>query len=149
MKLRLGLLAAIFLMTIVFSIDVSAQRNDGKPVHNFGGTWSLTQSNGIIVTLNLKHDGFGDIQGRATAYTRGGNLTGKVTGRSFRTNGASGWQSNVDNFQIEIAWGDHVGVYTGSASWADGVLKGQTYHKDKPSSKRVGWTAERPFARKR
>ncbi len=147
MRIRVDQLATLILMMVAFAISSFAQRNDGKPVHNFGGKWSLQQSNGIIVELDLKHDGFGNIQGRAIAYTRGGNLTGKVTGRSFRTNGASGWQSNVDQFRVEIDWNGHIGVYNASASWADGILKGITHHKGKPSSN-VTWTAG-PFARKR
>lgn len=147
MKVRFTHLAAILFVTVACSMTGYAQQNNGKPVHNFGGKWSLQQSNGIIVELDLKHDGFGDIQGRAIAYTRGGNLYGKVKGRSFRTNGPSGWQSNVDQFQIEIDWNGHIGIYNASCGWADGNLRGITHHKGKPSSK-VTWTAG-PFARKR
>jgi hypothetical protein len=134
-------------LCFAFSMDVAAQRDDGTPAHNFGGTWSLRQSNGFVVTLVLTQNGR-DISGTASYNAgRNGIARGTVSGKAWRTNGSGGWPSNVDNFQIEIAWNGAVGVYRGTASWAEGILNGQTYQKDKPSA-RANWTAG-PFARKR
>jgi len=131
---------------LAFSSGISAQRDDGPPAHNFGGTWSLRQSNGFVVTMKLKQNGR-EITGTATANARNGVSTGVVTGRAWQTKGTSGWQSNVDHFQVEIAWNGPVGVYQASASWAEGRLNGATYQKDKPSA-RANWSAG-PFARRR
>jgi hypothetical protein len=135
------------MLTFVFSSEIAAQRDDGPPAHNFGGTWSLRQSNGFVVTMKLQQNSRGDITGTATANARNGVSRGTVTGRAWRQNGAVGWQSNGDHFQVEITWNGPIGVYKASASWADGLLKGETYQKDKPSA-RAGWTAG-PFARRR
>ena len=97
--------------------------------------------------MKLNQSGRGEITGTATANARNGVSTGTVSGRAWRTNGPSGWQSNVDNFQIEVQWNGPIGVYKASASWAEGILKGETYQKDKPSA-RASWTAG-PFARRR
>ena len=53
----------------------------------------------------------------------------------------------LDRKLSEIAWNGPIGVYKASASWAEGILKGETYQKDKPSA-RANWTAG-PFARRR
>ena len=141
-----GSVFGLLLLTVVFSSEIAAQRDDGPPAHNFGVTWSLRQSNGFTVTMNLKQNSRGDITGTATANARNGVSKGTVTGRAWRQNGAS-WQSNVDHFQVEIAWNGPIGVYKASASWSEGILRGETYQKDKPSAK-AGWTAG-PFARRR
>ena len=138
---------AVLFLPLALSSAVSAQRDDGPPAHNFAGTWSLRQSNGFVVTMNLKQNSRGDITGTATANARNGVSRGTVTGRAWRQNGSAGWQSYVDHFQVEIAWNGPIGVYKASASWADGVLKGETYQKDKPSA-RANWSAG-PFARRR
>lgn len=135
------------LLICAFSGSGAAQRDDGPPAHSFSGTWSLRQSNGFTVTLKLSQTSTGVLTGTATANAKNGVSTGSVTGRAYRTNGSSGWPSNVDNFQIEIQWNGPIGVYNATASWADGVLKGQTFQKDRPSA-RAGWTAG-PFARRR
>lgn len=136
----------LLMLTLVFSSEIAAQRDDGPPAHNFGGTWSLRQSNGFVVTMVLKQNGR-DITGTATANARNGVSRGTVTGRAWQQKGSAGWQSNVDHFQVEIAWNGPIGVYKASASWADGVLKGETHQKDKPSARAI-WTAG-PFARRR
>jgi hypothetical protein len=141
-----GPLFGLLLLTVVFPSEIAAQRDDGPPAHSFSGKWSLRQSNGFTVTLDLKQNSRGDITGTATANARNGVSRGTVTGRAWRQNGAS-WQTNVDHFQIEIAWNGPIGVYKASASWSEGILKGETYQKDKPSA-RAGWTAG-PFARRR
>jgi hypothetical protein len=141
-----GFLFGSLLLTVVFSSEIAAQRDDGTPAHNFGVTWSLRQSNGFTVTMNLKQNSRGEITGTATANARNGVSRGTVTGRAWRQNGAS-WQSTVDHFQVEIAWNGPTGVYKASASWSEGILRGETYQKDKPSA-RAGWTAG-PFARRR
>lgn len=135
------------LLVAAFSATAAAQRDDGTPAHDFAGTWSLRQSNGFTVTLKLSQTSTGVISGTATANAKNGVSTGTVRGRAWRTNGANGWQSNFDQFQIEIQWNGPVGVYNASASWAEGILKGQTYQKDRPSA-RANWTAG-PFARRR
>jgi hypothetical protein len=137
---------AVSLLIFVFSATAAAQRDDGPPAHNFGGTWSLRQSNGFTVTMNIRQNSLGGITGTATANAKNGVSRGTITGRAWRTNGAS-WQNNVDNFQVEIAWNGPVGVYKATASWAEGILRGETYQKDKPSA-RASWTAG-PFARRR
>lgn len=139
-------LTALVLMC-AFGATARAQRDDGTPAHDFSGTWSLRQSNGFTVTLKLQQNASGVLTGTATANAKNGVSTGTVTGRARRTNGTSGWPSNVDNFQIEITWNGPIGVYNASASWSDGVLKGETHQKDKPSAK-ANWTAG-PFARRR
>jgi hypothetical protein len=135
------------LITLGSSSKAAAQRDDGPPAHNFAGTWSLRQSNGFTVTLKLTQNSRGDIAGTATANARNGVSRGTVTGRAWRQNGSSGWPSNVDHFQIEIAWNGPIGVYRGTASWAEGNLNGETYQKDRPSA-RASWSAG-PFARRR
>src|SRR5437016_2134106 len=112
---HVGLISIIGSLSLIFafSANAAAQRDDGPPAHNFGGTWSLRQSNGFTVNLKLQQNSRGDITGTATANARNGVSKGTVTGRAWRTNGAS-WQSNVDQFQVEIAWNGPVGVYKGS-----------------------------------
>lgn len=139
--------SAVFFFMLAAASAATAQRDDGPPAHNFGGTWSLRQSNGFTVGLKLIQNSRGSITGTATLKTRNGVSTGNVSGRAWRTNGPSGWQSHVDNFQIEIAWNGPIGVYHGTASWAEGNLKGSTFQKDRPSA-RATWTAG-PFARRR
>lgn len=141
-----GSVFGLLLLTVVFSSEIAAQRDDGPPVHRFDGTWSLRQSNGFTVTMNLKQTSHGDITGTATANARNGVSRGTVTGRAWRQNGAS-WQSNVDHFQVEIAWNGPIGVYKATALWSEGILRGETYQKDKPSA-RASWTAG-SFARRR
>ena len=139
-------MVAILLIS-TFTRNVSAQRDDGPPAHSFSGTWSLRQSNGYVVTMVLRQDGR-EITGTASYKAgRSGIARGTVTGRAYRTNGANGWRSNFDQFQVEITWNGAIGVYNGSASWAEDILNGQTYQKDEPSAK-AGWSAG-PFARKR
>lgn len=145
-RIRLIAILSVSVFTLLLPSSAEAQRDDGPPAHNFGGTWSLRQSNGFTVTLKLQQNSRGEITGTATANARNGVSTGTVTGRAWRTNGAS-WQSNVDHFQVEIAWNGPVGVYQASASWAEGILRGETYQKDKPSA-RARWNAG-PFARRR
>jgi hypothetical protein len=83
-----GFVFGLLLLTVVFSSEIAAQRDDGPPAHNFGGTWSLRQSNGFTVTMNLKQNSRGDITGTATANARNGVSKGTVTGRAWRQNGA-------------------------------------------------------------
>jgi hypothetical protein len=137
----------VSVFTLLLSPSAEAQRDDGPPAHSFSGTWSLRQSNGFTVTMKLQQNSRGDITGTATANARNGVSRGTVTGRAWQQKGSAGWQSYVDHFQVEIAWNGPIGVYKASASWADGLLKGETYQKDKPSA-RAGWTAG-PFARRR
>jgi hypothetical protein len=118
---------ALTILSLV-SGNVSAQRDDGPPAHNFGGMWSLRQSNGFVVNMKLTQNSRGEITGTATANARNGVSTGTVTGRAWRTNGPS-WQNNVDHFQVEIGWNGPVGVYHASASWSEGLLRGQTHQK--------------------
>lgn len=146
MKTLFTSLVAVLVVTFGYSQSTFAQRDDGPPAHNFSGTWSLRQSNGFTVTMNLKQNGR-EITGTATANARGGVSRGIVTGRAWQQKGSSGWTSNVDHFQVEIAWNGPIGVYKASASWAEGHLKGETYQKDRPSA-RATWTAG-PFARRR
>ena len=143
---RLTMMLGVSLFILILSSPAQAQRDDGPPAHNFSGTWSLRQSNGFTVTMNLKQNGR-EITGTATANARGGVSKGIVTGRAWQQKGSAGWQSYVDHFQVEIAWNGPIGVYKASASWADGHLKGETYQKDRPSA-RASWTAG-PFARRR
>ena len=145
-RISLTAMLGVSVFILLLSSSAKAQRDDGLPAHNFGGTWSLRQSNGFTVTMKLQQNSRGDITGTATANARNGVSTGTVTGRAWRQNGAS-WQSNVDHFQVEIAWNGPVGVYKASASWAEGILRGETYQKDKPSA-RASWSAG-PFARRR
>ena len=145
-RIRLTAMLGVSVFILLLSSSAEAQRDDGPPAHNFGGTWSLRQSNGFTVTMKLQQNNRGDITGTATANARNGVSTGTVTGRAWRQNGAS-WQSTVDHFQVEIAWNGPVGVYKASASWAEGILRGETYQKDKPSA-RASWSAG-PFARRR
>ena len=70
------------LLTLLFSYDITAQRDDGAPTHNFSGTWALRQSNGFIVTMVLKQNGR-EITGTATANARGGVSRGSVTERAI------------------------------------------------------------------
>ena len=138
---------SLLMLTLVFSSEIAAQRDDGPPAFSYSGTWSLQQSNGFVVTMVLTQNGR-EIRGTASYNAgRNGIARGTVTGRAWRTNGSSGWQSNVDQFQVEIAWNGAVGVYKASASWVESYLNGQTYQKDKPSA-RAGWSAG-PFARRR
>ena len=140
-------LLSVLMVALIFAATAIAQRDDGPPVHNFGGTWSLRQSNGYVVTMVIKQNGR-EITGTASYNAgRSGIARGVVTGRAWQQKGANGWQSNVDHFQIEIAWNGPIGVYKGSASWAEGYLRGETYQKDKPSA-RASWSAG-PFARRR
>lgn len=134
-------------LIMVFAPSAAAQQDDGPPAHSFSGTWELRQSKGFVVNLKLSQNSRGVITGTATANARIGVSTGTVTGRAWRTNGTSGWQSNVDHFRVEITWNGPVGVYHATASWAEGKLKGSTFQKDKPSA-RASWTAG-PFARRR
>lgn len=145
-RIRLTGILGISVFILLLSTSARAQRDDGPPAHNFAGTWSLRQSNGFTVTMKLQQNSRGDITGTAKANARNGVLTGTVTGRAWRQNGAS-WQKNVDHFQVEIAWNGPVGVYKASASWAEGILKGETYQKGRPSA-RATWSAG-PFARRR
>ncbi len=146
MKVRSISFVAAALIAMACSSASFAQRDDGLPGHNFGGTWSMRQSNGYVVTLVLKQNGR-DITGTASYNAgRSGIARGVVTGRAWRTNGAN-WQSTVDNFQIEIQWNGPIGVYRATASCAEGNLKGETYQKDRPSA-RASWDAG-PFARRR
>lgn len=138
---------AALLLTFAFSATICAQRDDGLPAHNFGGTWSLRQSNGYVVTMVLTQNGR-DISG-TSSYNSGkkGIVRCTVSGKAWHQKGANGWQSYVDHFQVEIVCNGAVAVYKASASWAEGVLNGETYPKDKPSS-RANWSAG-PFARRR
>ncbi|MBV9215978.1 MAG: hypothetical protein JO053_07355 [Acidobacteria bacterium] len=152
MKRNIGRMALISMVTsllliFAFSLCAFAQRDDGPPAHNFSGTWDLRQSNGFVVTMVLTQNGR-EITGTASYNAgRNGIARGSVSGRAWRTNGGGGWQTNVDNFQVEIAWNGAVGVYRATASWADGVLHGETYQKNNPGA-RASWTAG-PFARRR
>lgn len=136
----------LLLLTVALSSEIAAQRDDGPPVHNFAGTWSLRQSNGFTVTMDLKQNSRGDITGAATFNARNGVSRGTVSGRAWRQNGSS-WQNNVDHFQVEIAWNGPIGVYKGSVSWSEGILRGETWQKDRPSA-RASFTAG-SFARRR
>ena len=54
---------------------------------------------------------------------------------------ASGWTSNVDHFQVEIAQNGAVGVFKASASWVEGYLNGKLYLEHEwtaPISGRIG-----------
>lgn len=140
------LVVGSLMLMFPFSAKVTAQRDDGPPGHNFAGTWSMRQSNGYVVTVVLKQNGR-DITGTASYNAgRSGIARGVVSGKVWRTNGVT-WQSTVDNFQIEIQWNGPVGVYKGTVSWAEGLLNGETYQKDRPSA-RASWSAG-PFARRR
>jgi hypothetical protein len=88
---RIGFISIIgpLLLIFAFSAKAAAQKDDGPPAHNFGGTWSLRQSNGFTVTMKLQQNSRGDITGTATANARNGVSRGTVTGRAWRQNGAS------------------------------------------------------------
>ncbi len=58
-------IGALTILSFV-SGNVSAQRDDGPPAHNFGGTWSLRQSNGFTVNMKLTQNSRGEITGTAT-----------------------------------------------------------------------------------
>lgn len=137
----------VFVLISGLFAAASAQRDDGPPAHNFGGTWPLRQSNGYIVTMVLTQNGR-DIAG-SSSYNSGrrGIVRCSISGKAWQQKGTTGWQSNFDHFQIEAVCNGAVAVYKASASWADGVLRGETYPKDRPSS-RATWTAG-PFARRR
>lgn len=47
-------LAAVLLSTFLITSAAFGLRDDGPPAHNFGGTRSLRQSNGFVVTMKLK-----------------------------------------------------------------------------------------------
>ena len=130
----------VFVAILGFTFVVLAQRDDGPPAFSYSGTWSLRQSNGFVVTMVLTQNGR-EITGTASYNAgRNGIARGVVNGKAWQQKGASGWTSNVDHFQVEIAWNGAVGVYKASASWVEGYLNGETYQKDKPSA-RASWTS--------
>ena len=138
---------AILLLAFTFSDNVSAQRDDGPPAHNFAGTWSLRQSNGYVVTMVLTQNGR-DISG-TSSYNSGkkGIVRCTVSGKAWQQKGSGGWQTYLDHFQVEVVCNGAVAVYNAAASWAEGILNGKTYPKDKPSASAT-WSAG-PFARRR
>lgn len=142
---RITFVFGTLLLTLMFSSAAMAQK-EGTPGISYQGTWLLRQSNGFVVTMKLDVTSRGVIRGTATAKARNGVSTGTVTGRAWRIYGYSA-QQNVDHFLVEIAWNGPVGVYQANATFDEGILRGQTYQKDKPSSK-ASWTAG-PFARLR
>lgn len=137
----------VMLLPFVLLTAVSAQRDDGPPAHNFAGTWSLRQSNGYVVTMVLTQNGR-DISG-TSSYNSGkkGIVRCTVGGKVWQTKGSGGWQTNLDQFQVEVVCNGAVAVYNAAASWAEGILNGKTYPKDKPSASAT-WSAG-PFARRR
>jgi hypothetical protein len=138
---------ALSILTFACFTNAAAQRDDGPPVHNFAGTWSLRQSNGYVVTMVLTQRAR-DLSG-TSSYNSGkkGIVRCTVTGKAWQQKGSSGWQSNFDHFQVDVTCNGSVAVYKASASWAEGNLNGETYPKNKPSAKAT-WTAG-PFARRR
>lgn len=140
-------IAGSLLAFLALSAQVSAQRDDGPPTHNFAGTWSLRQSNGYVVTMVLTQNGR-DISG-TSSYNSGkkGIVRCTVSGKAWHQKGSNGWPSYLDHFQVEAFCNGAVAVYNASASWAEGILNGKTYPKDKPSGSAT-WTAG-PFARRR
>ncbi len=137
----------VLLLTFVLLTTVSAQRDDGPPAHNFAGTWSLRQSNGYVVTMVLSQNGR-DISG-TSSYNSGkrGIVRCTVSGKAWQQKGSGGWQTNVDHFQVEVTCNGSIAIYKAAASWAEGVLNGETFPKNNPSGK-ASWSAG-PFARRR
>jgi len=135
------------LLILIFSANIVAQRDDGPPAHNFAGTWSLRQSNGYVVTMVLTQNGR-DIAG-TSSYNSGkkGTVRCTVSGKAWQQKGSGGWQTYLDHFQVEIVCNGSVAVYNAAASWAEGILNGKTYPKNKPSASAT-WSAG-PFARRR
>ena len=88
-RMRLTAMIGVSVFILLLSSSAQAQRDDGPPAHSFSGTWSLRQSNGFTVTMNLKQNSRGEITGTATANARNGVSKGNVTGRAWRQNGAS------------------------------------------------------------
>ena len=108
---------------------------------NAGGQWSIQQSNGATIVMNLRQNGT-SVTGTAT-HTNALHREDEFAipgfesfGTDVKVDGAVTGTMEGDDFYVEISWagGKLIGAYRGKVSPA-GRIEGKTYDIAKPSSK--------------
>src|SRR5262249_60950921 len=101
---------AAYVVARIVRVQLSAQTSGGLQfiaqskrmtamAHNVGGTWHLSQSNGITVNVNLTQDGSGKLTGSASFHSVSGTCEGSIVN---------------DSFFLSVAWsGGKFGEYNG------------------------------------
>ena len=128
--------ASVFI--VLLSSSTQAQRDDGPPMHDFSGTWTIKQDNNFLITIELQQNG-SQITGKAS-YNAGrkGIMRGTVQGRAWLQKDPTGRIGNNDHFEIEIFWHQGSGIYKGYTPGGRPYLVGETWPKGNPAGK-VKW----------
>ena len=123
-------------IVLPLSPAAQAQRDDGPPMHDFSGTWTIKQDNNFLVTLELQQNG-SEITGKAS-YNAGrkGIMRGTVQGRAWLQKDTR--IGNNDHFEVEIFWYQGSGIYKGYTPGGRPYLVGETWPKGNPAGK-VKW----------
>ncbi len=137
-RIRLTAMLGVSVFTLLLSPAAEAQRDDGPPMHDFSGTWTIKQDNNFLVTLELQQNG-SEITGKAS-YNAGrkGIMRGTVQGRAWLQKDLSGRIGNNDHFEVEIVWHQGSGIYKGYTPGGRPYLVGETWPRDNPAGK-VKW----------
>jgi hypothetical protein len=129
-------------LLLALALALSAASIEAQcPQWDVSGQWTLEQSNGATVSMNLRQNGT-SLTGTAAHTNASVGKGGGIPGfESFGVNGArveGAVSGNIagNDFYAEISWdgGKLVGVYRGKVA-PQGRLEGTTYDKAKTSSK--------------
>jgi hypothetical protein len=124
--------------------SAEAQRDDGLPMRDFSGTWTIHQDNNFVVTMELQQSG-SEITGKAS-YPAGrkGIMRGTVRGRAWLQKDTTGQGGNKDQFEVEITWHQGSGIYKGYTPGGRPYLVGETWPKGNPAGKVKWYSAPAP-----
>jgi hypothetical protein len=113
-----------------FCVLAPASANATCLVFNVGGTWTLTQTNGVSVSVNLHQRG-SRVTGTAVVQPGGpqGEVRGNVNGRQLK---------------LRMDWSARsAGFYSGSIN-ETGRASGRTWDASAPAAG-ADWTSDGPF----
>ncbi len=137
-RIWLTAMLSVSAIIVLLSSSAQAQRDDGPPMHDFSGPWTVWQDNNFQVTMELQQNG-SELTGKAS-YSAGrkGIMRGTVRGRAWLQKDPSGNTGNRDHFEVEITWHQGSGIYKGYTPGGRPYLVGETWPKGNPAGK-VKW----------